>query len=231
MANYQPEVLAVFEQSLKELRASGVEIVEITDFKIPEELAGAAGNTIINEFKSELNAYLASTPTTIKTRSLADLIAFNKAHAKEELSLFGQEYLEIAEAQTGVKDNPAYLESRKLAKRMAGAEGIDRLLAVYKLDALIAPTTNPAGKINFRKSQSGSEASVSTIAAIAGYPHLSVPMRFVNDLPVGLSFIGTAWSDAELLAFGYAFEQRTKARRPPNFIRSNEEKKGQFNRF
>lgn len=220
LKNYDPVVLESFEQSLAVLRAAGAEIVEINEFEIPPELGRAAGRTIAAEFKSEINDYLASTRAkSVKTRSLADLIRFNKAHAGVELALFGQEYFEIAEASGG-KDDPAYAETRALARRLAGAEGIDKLLKANRLDALIAPTANPAWNLTLRNNRRGAEASVATLPAIAGYPHLSVPMGFVNDLPIGLSFIGTAWSDAKILAFGYAFEWRTKARRPPKFIRT-----------
>jgi amidase len=220
LKNYYPAVLESFEQSLAVLRAAGAEIVEINEFEIPPELGRTAGRTIASEFKSEINDYLASTRAeSVKTRSLADLIRFNKAHAGVEMTLFGQEYFEIAEASSG-KDDQAYAKTRALAKRLAGAEGIDKLLKAIRLDALIAPTTNPAWNLTLRNNQRGAEANVATLPAVAGYPHLSVPMGFVNDLPVGLSLIGTAWSDAKILAFGYAFERRARARRPPKFIRT-----------
>jgi amidase len=145
LKNYDPAVLESFEQSLRVLRAAGAEIVEINEFEIPPELGRAAGRTIAAEFKSEINDYLASTRAeSVKTRSLADLIRFNKAHAGVELALFGQEYFEIAEASGG-KDDQEYAETRALAKRLAGAEGIDKLLKAKRLDALIAPTANRLG--------------------------------------------------------------------------------------
>ena len=219
MANYQPGVIASFEQALEVLRAAGAEIVEITEFQIPEELGRAAGTMILAEFKTELNAYLASTPPAVKTRTVADVIAFNRAHAEQEMAVFGQEYFEFAQASPGVND-PAYLEARARSKRLAGPEGIDQLLAQYRIDALIAPTANPAWPIKLRNHERGPEASVSTLSAIAGYPHLTVPMGLVQGLPVGLSFIGPAWADAKLLGFGYAFEQRARARRAPTYTRS-----------
>jgi amidase len=219
LKNYDRAVLELFEQSLAVLSAAGAEIVEINEFEISPELGRAAGMTVAAEFKSEINEYLASTPVeSVKTRSLADLIAFNKAHGDAELAFFGQEYFEIAEASRGKYDSE-YPEMRRRAKRLAGAEGVDKLLKTHRLDALIAPTTNPAWDLHLPNNRRGGEASVATLPAVAGYPHLSVPMGFVGDLPVGLSFIGTAWSDDKILAYGYAFGRRTKARRPPNFIR------------
>lgn len=216
MANYEGKVVAAFERTLAVLRAAGAEVVDIHEFAVPAELAPLAGQAILAEFKSEINAYLASTPATVTTRDLQALITFNRAWHTEELSQFGQQYFEYAMMSSGV-DDPAYARTRARSKQIAGPEGIDRLLEQYGIEALIAPTSNRAGALELRTSARGPEASVGTLAAIAGYPHLTVPMDVIDDLPVGLSFIGTAWSDAKLLALGYAYEQLTHARQAPRF--------------
>jgi amidase len=119
--------------------------------------------------------------------------------------LFGQELFEKAEATQGL-DDPAYLAARATSLRLAGAEGIDRMLAEGRLDALVAPTAGPAWVVD---TVNGDHASgqASTLPAVAGYPHLSLPMGLVDGLPVGLSIIGPRWADARVLAFGYSFEQ------------------------
>jgi amidase len=217
MANYRPEVRAAFARALEAMRAAGAEVVEITGYAVPEELERAAARVAVAEFEAGMNAYLASTPRAVEARTLDELIAFNRRHAERELALFGQEYFEIF-ASAPATDRQVYLRARERARYLAGPAGIDLLLRAHRLDALIAPTGNPAEALRLRRSERRPEASVSQLSAIAGYPHLTVPMAFVGDLPVGISFVGAAWRDADILALGYAFEQRTKARRDPRFL-------------
>jgi amidase len=163
------------------------------------------------ELKADLNSYLASTPPAVKTRTLADVIAFNKTHADRELALFGQETFVKAEAAKGL-DDPGYLAARATSLRIAGRDGIDAMLAANHLDALVSPTMPPAWKIDAVNGDQSTGAGAGNLAAVAGYPHLTVPMGAVMGLPVGLSFIGPAWSEARLLGFGFAFEQAAKAK-------------------
>ena len=166
------------------------------------------------EFKAGINAYLASTnPAQVKTRTLADLIAFNTAEPRET-ALFGQEIFIASQAGPGL-DDPAYLKAKADAKRLAGPEGIDALIAKDHLDALIA-WSGPTGIVD---PVNGTRVfgPPSGLAAVAGYPHLTVPMGYVSGLPVGISFMGPAWSEAKLLSLGYAFEQMSQARRNPTF--------------
>ena len=174
---------------------------------------------LLAEFKADLNAYLASTPETVRTRTLAELIAFNRAKPRE-LALFGQELFEAAEATAGL-DDPEYLAARAACLAAAGGDGIDVLVGEHRLDALIAPSYGPAWRIDLGAGDRGS-GRISSLPAIAGYPHLTVPMGLVRGLPVGLSFVGPAWSDGVLLALGHAYEQAAKARRPPTYLASLE---------
>ena len=148
------------------------------------------------------------------TRSLDALIAFN-ARTPAETVLFGQERFELA-AQAAPLTDPAYLAARARAKRLAGPEGIDKLLADHRVQALIAPTTSPAWRIDLVAGDRF-EGSASGLPAVAGYPHLTVPMGLADGLPVGISFIGPAWSEARLLGFGYAYEQASHTRVEPAF--------------
>ena len=157
------------------------------------------------ELKSGLAAYLGSLSGDGLPRTLTDLIAFNRAHADVEMALFGQDVFEAAE-QTGVGD-PAYLEARATARRLAGPEGLDRLFA-SGLAALAAPTREPAGPITAPR---GGPVNTACLPAVAGYPHITMPMGHIGGLPVGLSFIGPAWSEARLLSLAFAYEQRRGA--------------------
>jgi amidase len=218
-AGFSPAVDPVFAQAIAVLKARGAEIVEIKDYKPPADLGAKEFLVLGTELKADLNAYLASTPAIVKARTLADLIAFNAATPRE-LALFGQDTFELAEQAKGL-DDPAYIAARAEAQREAGPEGIDKLLADNHLDALIAPSYGPAARIDLTGSRPiGGRAS--TLPAVSGYPHLTVPMGQVDGLPVGLSFIGAAWSEARLLALGYAYEQASHARKPPTYIPSLE---------
>jgi amidase len=211
--DYSAETRAVFGASLQALRDAGAVLVEITDGPDMDAIGEAELRVLLTELKVDLNAYLASTdPVQAPTRTLADVIAFNAAEPRETV-LFGQDLFALAEATRGL-DDPAYVAARAGSLRRAGPEGIDRMMADHRVIALIAPTTSRAWT-NDPEDDDESQGSSSTLAAVAGYPHLTVPMGFDRGLPVGLSFIGGKWDDARILSLGYAFEQRTHARRPP----------------
>jgi amidase len=208
------------DQALAVLRAQGAEIVEIKDFGGPKERPKQL-EVLLSEFKVGLNAYLATTPTSVTTRTLADVIAFNKANPRE-LSLFGQDLFEKAEATKGLND-PDYKKARDQGIAYAGKNGIDRLLEANKVDALIGPTVAAAWPIDAVHGDQYPGGGAGYLAAIAGYPHLTVPMGQVKGLPVGLSFIGPKWSEALLLGLGYAFEQARGPLPGPRFLPSIEQ--------
>ena len=211
-AGFHSPTDAVFEAALTRLRGAGATLVEIKDGPDRKALNAAERKVLATEFKVGVEAYLASTsPEQVKTRTLADLIAFDKAHAAEEMPLFGQEIFE-ASAKTGGLDDPDYKTALATAKRLAGPEGIDRMLAQNGVVALVGPTLGPAGLIDPVLKDHFVGGGTGTMAAVAGYPHLTVPMGEVSGLPVGLSFIGPAWSEATLLNLGYAFEQAGPSR-------------------
>jgi len=215
----RPDVDAVFDAAVARLKAEGAEVVVI-EFTPPETLGRDEHLVLMTELKAGLNAYLATMPAEVACRTLTDVIAFNRATPRE-LALFGQELLEKAEATPGLSD-PAYQKHRADSLRAAGVEGIDKLLAEHRLDALIAPSYGPAGRIDVVGGDHGLGRS-SILPAISGYPHLTVPMGQLRGLPVGLSFIGPAWSEAALLALGHAFELATRARRPPTYLATLED--------
>ncbi|MGA0546613.1 amidase [Brevundimonas sp. VNH65] len=210
---YSAETQAVFEENLTKLREAGAVLIDITEGPDLQTIGRQSFQVLMYELKADLNAYLASTDSAqVKTRTLADVIAFNAATPAETV-LFGQELFEMAEAK-GDLTTPEYVEARATSFRLAGPEGIDRLMREHSVVALIAPTTSRAWT-NDRDDDDRAQGSTSTIAAVAGYPHLTVPMGFDRGMPVGISFIGGKWDDARILSLGYAFEQKTRARRAP----------------
>jgi amidase len=215
-----PGTDALFDQAVALLKAQGAEVIELKDYAPPKGLGDDEGVVLMTELKADLNAYLASTPPSVKTRTLADVIAFNRATPRE-LVLFGQESFERAEATKGL-DDPGYKRARADSLKAAGVDGIDKLIADHNLDALIAPTQGPASRIDLVDGDNIAGKST-RLAAIAGYPHLTVPMGQVSGLPVGLSFIGPAWSEARLLALGAAYERVASARRAPTYQPSVEQ--------
>lgn len=213
IANYSPDTQAAFETSLQALRDAGAILVEITDAPDLRAIGQNSFNVLMFELKADLNAYLASTdPIQVPTRTLADVIAFNAAEPRET-ELFGQELFLLAEAKKDLTD-PEYIAARETSFRLAGPEGIDRMMRANTVVALVAPTTS-RGWTNDREDDDNAQGSSSTLAAVAGYPHLTVPMGFDRGMPVGLSFIGGKWDDAKILSLGHAFELRTMARRAP----------------
>jgi amidase len=212
-----------FEAALAVLKAQGAVLVDITAGPNRREIGSHEFQVLLSELKADLNAYLATTPATVKTRTLADVIAFNRANAATEMGLFGQDTFEKAELTKGLAD-PAYLKARETSLRLAGKEGIDKMLADARVEVLIAPTAAPAWFIDPVNADQSPGGGAGGLAAVAGYPHLTVPMGGVRGLPVGLSFIGPAWSEARLLALGFAFEQAAPAMKLiPTFVQTVEE--------
>lgn len=216
LKGYSDETQAVFEQNLQALRDAGAVLVDLPEGPDGRAIGEAEIKVLLYELKHDLNAYLASTdPAQVKTRTLAEVIAFNAAEPRETV-LFGQNLFEQAQA-TGGLDDPEYIEARATSLRLAGPEGIDRMMEEHDLVALIAPTTS-RGWTNDPEDDDDMQGSASQLAAVAGYPHLTVPMGFDRGMPVGLSFLGGRWDDARILSLGYAFEQATQARRPPGAV-------------
>ena len=210
-----------FEAALATLRAQGAILVDIAEGPNRGPIGQNEFTVLLNEFKAGLNDYLATTPPSVTTRTLADVIAFNRADPRE-LALFGQDIFEAAEATPGLQSE-AYRTARATSLRLAGPEGIDRLLREHNVIALVGPTMPAAWPIDAVHGDQISGGGAGGLAAVAGYPHLTVPMGNVRGLPVGLSFIGPKWSDALILSLGYAYEQASHRRAEPRFLRSIEE--------
>ena len=217
---YSEKVDAVIEDALRLLKDLGATLVDPANLpaEVTTNVREAEMSVLLHEFKAGLNAYLAGVHPDLRVHSLQDLIAFNEAHAAEELPYFGQELLEMAQA-AGDLDDPAYLTAREESRQSAGKHGLDAVLAEHRLDALVLPSADTPWKIDWINGDHG-RGGGSGPPARAGYPAISVPAGFVFGLPVGLLLVGPAWSEPALLRLAYAFEQASQARRAPQFLRS-----------
>jgi amidase len=214
----EPRTQALFEAALDVLRARGAIVVD--QLKLPplDKVWDAEMLVLLTELKVALARYLREFAPGARVQSLADVIAFNERNAARAMPYFDQEFFLQAEA-TGGLDDPAYLSARSTIVRLMRDEGLDPLFREHGVQAVVAPTQGPVWLSDLTLGDRSIPA-FSTPAAVAGYPHLTVPMGAVNGLPVGLSFVGPAWSEARLLALGYAYEQASRARVAPTFARS-----------
>jgi amidase len=214
---YDTRVDALFEQALKDLEKAGATLVDPADIPTMDALNSDQAEIIvlIYEFKRDLNAYLA-TRTGVPVHNMADVIAFDIAHASQEMWYFGQEFFELAQQE--IFSQQEYQDALERGHRLAGPEGIDAALKTNNVSALVAPSGNPAWPIDYVNGDHFTGSSTYP-SAVAGYPIVNVPMGFVFDLlPVGISFLGTAWSEPTLIKLAYAYEQATHHRRAPKFI-------------
>jgi amidase len=209
---------AVAEAAIHTLRAQGATIVDPANIPTAKALNDSDDEltVLLYEFKADLDAYLATAGGRPAIRSLADLIAFNQAHAGEEMPIFGQEHC-LAAQEKGPLTDAAYLEALGRTRRLAREEGIDAVMSEHQLDALLMPTTGPAWTIDHINGDHVMGGS-SQPGAVAGYPSISVPAGQVFGLPVGVTFLGRAFSEPRLIALAYAFEQATRARQAPTFV-------------
>jgi amidase len=205
----------VLEECLAEMKRQGATVVDPANLPSHGQYDDDELEVLLYEFKADLNAYLAGLGPKVRVRSLADLITFNREHRKDEMPYFEQELFEKAQAKGPLTDK-AYEQARAKCVRLSRAEGIDAVLSKYKVDAIVAPTAGPA-PLNDYLLGDPNWPGCTTPAAVAGYPHITVPAGLVRGLPVGISFFGTAWSEPTLLKLAYSFEQATKARRAPAF--------------
>jgi amidase len=209
---------AVIDPALEILRAQGAVLVDPVDIPSLTKIGDAEYQVMLYEFKAGLNEYLAALGLGAPVKTLAEVIEFNRRNAAKELAYFGQETLIAAEAKGPLTDKP-YLDALEKCRRLSRDEGIDAVMNEHKLDALVAPTTGPAGKTDLLYGDRGIGGS-SSPAAVSGYPSITVPAGNVLGLPMGLSFFGRAFSEPVLLPLAYAFERATAARRAPTFLPS-----------
>ncbi len=200
------------------LKKAGAVVIDPADLATHGQIDAPEQEVLYYEFKDGINRYLARLPASSPARTLDQLIAFDEKNRDREMPFFGQEMFLQSQARGSLSD-AAYSKARADCVRLARQQGIDALLAKQKLDAIVTLTSGPAwftDHVNGDRDTGG----CTTPAAVAGYPHITVPAGFYSGLPIGLSFFGAAWSEPRLLKLAYAWEQQTKARRKPGFITS-----------
>ena len=207
-------------EALLAMKERGAELVDPIELPLRSDYGDAPFEVLLHEFKAGLNAYLADLNENVKVRSLSDVIAFNEQHADEELRHFGQEILLAANERGGLDSRP-YLTALATARQLSRTEGIDRAMSEHRLDAIVTSSTGPSWVTDLVHGDRSSHGSAGP-AAIAGYPHITVPAGLVRGLPVGISFFGARFSEALLLKLAYGFEQATMRRRAPRFLASVE---------
>jgi amidase len=215
---------AAFEEAIRAMKDAGAVIVDPADIATAGKFDDAEFEVLLYEFKADLEAYLRGLPAGARARTLDDLIAFNKAHAAEELPYFGQEIFEMA-AKKGPLTTPAYRKALEKCRLLSRTQGLDATFRKHRLDALVAPTQGPPSVIDLVNGEKYSGSST-TPCAVAGYPAITVPMGYAFGLPLGVSFMGLPWREGALLKYAYAFEQATKLRRPPRYLATAELRPG-----
>ena len=215
--NHHPKLDAVFNRSLKVLQEQGAILVDDLKFPTPKDSGKNEYEVLLYEFKHYLNTYLKNTPDKVKVKSLADLIEFNRSNKTAEMPYFNQEIFLSAEEKGPLTDQnylTALQDSHEIMKVT-----INKFMEDHNLDLIVSPTTNPATSMDIISGDHFTGSSYSK-AAISGYPSITVPMGFIHELPVGLTFVTKAYGEDILIEAAYAYEQKSRERKAPEFKKS-----------
>lgn len=220
MLGTDARVIAIVESCLEVIQAAGAEVIDPVELPHLKDVGESELEVLHFEFKTDLSAYLASLGRTAQVHTIEELIRFNEEHRQRVMPYFGQEHL-VEALDKGSLSSRAYTRARARCRRMTQKEGIDAVMAKHRLDAIVSASGGPAWLIDLVNGDCATWDLESTSpAAVAGYPHLTVPAGFIHGLPIGLSFFAGAWQEATLIRLAYAFEQHTHARRRPKFKRT-----------
>ena len=218
MAGTNPRVMKIFETCLDAMRHLGAVIVDPADVKHFDKFSDSEIEVLHYEFKADLNAYLKSLDASVRVHSMEDVVKFNEENSDQTMPYYGQEHMTMALERGSLKTRK-YKSALAKNLRLARKQGIDATMKKYKLDAIVVPSGGPAWVIDLANGDAINWDMESTSpAAVAGYPHITVPAGYVFGLPVGISFFSTAWQEPTLIRLAYAFEQATQFRRQPRFL-------------
>jgi amidase len=218
MAGTNPRVLKIFEHCIEVLKHLGAVIVDPADVPNFDRFSKTERDVLYHEFKADLNKYLKSVNGTARVRSLEEVIRFNEENSHRVMPYFGQEHMLLAQETKSLRDKK-YRDALAKNLRLTRKEGIDAAMRKHKLEAIVVPSGGPAWLIDLVDGDSNNWDMESTSpAAVAGYPHITVPAGYIFGLPVGLSFFAQAWQEPALIKFAYAFEQATQFRRQPRYL-------------
>jgi len=215
-SGFHPDIDRAFGEALAALKDAGAVLVDPANLETLGKFDEAEYEVLLYEFKAGMAAYLEALGPAAPAKTLDDLFAFNEKERAREMPFFGQEIFEQAKGKGPLTDK-AYRAARAKCVKLTRKEGIDATLAKHKLDAIVAPSNGPSWPIDLVNGDRYTGGN-SSFAAVAGYPSITVPMGFVHELPLGLSFLGAAWTEGKLIRLAYAFEQATKIRRAPRFL-------------
>lgn len=213
---YSPQTDALVDAAIELMKTRGATIVDPADIPTASRLDACEIEVLLYELKADLNAYLATRGTAAAASTLKDLIAFNERERAREMPYFGQELFIRAEGK-GPLTTPEYRAAATLCRRLARDEGIDAVMTKHQLDALVVPAVGPAWATDLLNGDRISGGGT-TPAAVAGYPSITVPAGWVGELPVGILFMGRAWSESRLIGLAFAYEQASRHRKPPKFL-------------
>ena len=213
---YSDATDAAFGRALDVLKDRGAVLVDPANITTAGQFGDAEFDVLLYEFKAGLASYLATRPPGARARTLDALVAYNRAHAAQEMPYFGQEIFEMS-ARKGPLASPGYRRALEKCRRLSRTRGLDATFARHRVDAIVAPTSGPPWLIDLVNGDAGSGGSSTTPCAVAGYPAITVPMGYTRGLPLGITFMGRAWSEARLLGLAYSYEQAAKMRAAPGF--------------
>lgn len=220
LAGQNPRILKIFEYCVEVMKKLGADVIDPVDVPNFDKFGKTEHDVLYYEFKADLNKYLKTLSDGARVHSMDDVIKFNEENRDKVMPYFGQELMMTAAEKDSLSDKK-YRDALAKNHLYARTKGLDAAMRKYKLDAIICPSGGPAWMIDLVNGDSSNwDVESTSPAAVAGYPHITVPAGYIFGLPVGLSFIGKAWQEPALIKYAYAFEQATQLRRTPRFLPS-----------